>query len=57
MAEKEKIHCYHAVSKGLQEIDEDYCLKKCDSPQKGVKAYCPESVRPQPPEEAQKEEK
>lgn len=45
---KEEFHCYYA---GPHTITDDYCLEKCNSPQKGVKAYCPSSVRPQLPEE------
>lgn len=57
MANKEKFHCHQAASKGFQVITEDYCLIECDSPQKGAKAECPDSVRPQPPGETPKETK
>lgn len=52
MAGKEEFHCHQAAAKGLQKITEDFCLK-CDSPQKGAKAECPDSVRPQLTEEIQ----
>jgi len=43
MARKE-IHCYQT---GRPSVDEDYCLKECDSPQRGFKSICPESVNSQ----------
>lgn len=54
MAERKEFFCHQAESKGFPTITEEYCLEKCDSAQKGVKAECPPSVRPQPPKEGEK---
>ncbi len=50
MADKEKFFCQQAAKKGRRRITEAYCFEECDSPQKGAKAQCPDSI-PQPLEE------
>jgi len=45
MAERKEFFCHQAASRGFPTITKEYCLEKCDSAQKGVKAECPESVR------------
>ena len=53
MNENEKFFCHQAAAKGFRAITKAYCRDKCDSPQRGAKAECPDSVRPQLSEEIQ----
>jgi len=54
--EERKFYCHQAAEKGLFEITEEYCLNECNSVQRGLKAECPDSVRPKLAEENQKDD-
>lgn len=48
MAGKEKVFCHQAKEQEPEtegNVDIKFCLKKCRSVQKGVKAECPDAVK------------
>jgi len=44
MASERPFHCHWAASHGHPAVTEKFCLEKCRSSQRGLKAECPQVV-------------